>query len=58
VADDPGKKQVPAKWPSPELHDVAEVAASGTRAVAVDRILATKRIFPVIPAQKTVVFTG
>jgi len=57
MADSPAKAMIP-DLNDPGGKDDKPAACLGTRAVAEDRILETKRDVPVIPAERTVVFTG
>lgn len=57
MADSPGKDRMPNAG-CPERVTLAVFAARVVRAVDENRILKVKRRFPVIPAEKTVVFTG
>jgi hypothetical protein len=51
-------------WPpapffvSPARQDEAKAAGGGSIAVHFDRVLKTKRSFPVVPTERTQVFTG
>lgn len=57
MADYVGFLSLPVVYPSDNRPaDAAPVEPH--RGVHVDRILETKRTFPVIPAEKTVVYTG
>jgi hypothetical protein len=56
MADSPGKEVVVSF--SVVKSDDLSAAAKGTRAVAENRILETKRTYPVLPTERTLVFTG